>query len=507
MRGYRWMKKILSFFAVLQFIAPLVAALAADPAISSLIPDSSFGKEGNVELFTQSGPDDAYVAHALHVQADGKTLWAGRRVVTTHKSVGCGDPTITEVDVFVTRYLPDGTVDKSFGREGTALAGLAGNEVRVASVTGITVQPDGNIVVSGLVDHPTTYTRNFLLVRYTADGELETVFDGFSNGPKELRDRDIRDSAAVRQKGAKIVLAGTTHIDGFYGDFTLIRHLSDGRLDQRFGRNVNGIVTTSFNHLVSEDADTASAYERVGVKVIGAAADGNDGIVVAGYSEEGEIALTRYTENGRPDFNFGRFGRVLTRVPEMRCVINGLKVMPDGSIWVTGKATAQAPSEGEANASTSDHLLLAHYDASGQLDTGFGRNGVVRTDFGGFEGINVFPLQTGQLLVAAKDVLPFRYEYSEGTAGENGDMAAVACYDSQGGIVESFGENGLWRREEDGYSPIQTILYTEMPSEGKILLAGRSSKLYYFRKNKLAGQPVSPYPGLRIEQFVPVPQN
>ena len=173
----------------------------------------------------------------MALQHDGKIVVAG----STGQSSG---------NFFaVVRLNGDGSLDTSFGSDGTLTTKLGQGESQAASVA---LQADGKIVVAG-------YTffqpgRLFALARYNSDGSLDTSFDGngklttqFSNvddlpGFGFVQSFDQATSIAVQADG-KIVVAGYT-IKNSGTDFAIARYNSDGSLDTSF--NEDGKLTTAF---------------------------------------------------------------------------------------------------------------------------------------------------------------------------------------------------------------------------------------------------------------------
>jgi uncharacterized delta-60 repeat protein len=69
----------------------------------------------------------------------------------------------------VVRYNVNGSLDTSF--HGTGLA-----EATVGSANAVAIQPDGKIIVVGDNSNPSNV--DFKVVRYNANGTLDTSFDG-----------------------------------------------------------------------------------------------------------------------------------------------------------------------------------------------------------------------------------------------------------------------------------------------------------------------------------------
>jgi uncharacterized delta-60 repeat protein len=125
--------------------------------------DSTFGTSGVVTTDIGSGSSDQ--AHALGLQTDGKIVVGGS----------------SEGLATVARYNPDGTLDASFGQGGIASADVDLGGPPSASASDLVVQPDGKILLGGSVwDQPGPYD-NFLM-RFNADGSLDTSYGSQGTG-------------------------------------------------------------------------------------------------------------------------------------------------------------------------------------------------------------------------------------------------------------------------------------------------------------------------------------
>jgi len=109
--------------------------------------DGSFGRGGTVT--THFGQMDG--ATSLAVQPDGKLVAAGY-------STSASDTTVA-----LAGYLPDGSLDVTFGSGGQAGSGVA------VAATAMAVQPDGKLVLAG---HTTSLQEEFALVRYEGPPSL-----------------------------------------------------------------------------------------------------------------------------------------------------------------------------------------------------------------------------------------------------------------------------------------------------------------------------------------------
>jgi uncharacterized delta-60 repeat protein len=144
-------------------------------------------------------------------------------------------------------------------------------------------------------------------------------------------------------------------------DFGLFRYASDGSLDPSFG--TDGKAVTDFGS-GSDDVPAAVALEP------------NGRIVVAGESDAGgsfDFALARYRPDGSLDTTFGSDGRVLT---------DFASGSGDDARALTLDLNGRIVAAGLSTAAGSLDFALARYRGNGSLDTTFGSDGKVLTDFG-----------------------------------------------------------------------------------------------------------------------------
>ena len=169
-------------------------------------PDLTFGVGGVVTLSLAQGITVRDVA----LQPDGKLVIGGLY------SSGAGD-------FIVVRLLPNGAVDPSFDGDGVATSDFGGAE----SGYSVIVQPDGRIVLAGSRD------GDFALVRYLPDGSLDTTFGtgglatAGSGVPEHAED-------VILLPNGKLLVAGFTS-ETANEDFELARFHPDGVLDTSFG--------------------------------------------------------------------------------------------------------------------------------------------------------------------------------------------------------------------------------------------------------------------------------
>jgi uncharacterized delta-60 repeat protein len=236
----------------------------------------------------------------------------------------------------------------------------------------------------------------------------------------------------------KLLAVGSERTEGQW-NFALARYHANGKLDRTFGDR-GRVVTDLTGH---DDWATS-------VRVL---PDGR--IVVAGYSETEDgrdfIALARYRSDGRLDRRFGRDGKVLTDVGQFDRA-RALVWLPEGKLLVAGST---ARGDGDSD------LLLVRYRPAGALDRTFGKNGMVRRDFGGSweEANDVLVLPSGRIVV--------------GGASTNANGASrflLAAYRPDGRLDRGFGREGVRRVHLGGWWNVGMDLARQ--ADGKLVLGG-----------------------------------
>ena len=392
------LRRVLAFVLANLMIAPGPVHGAGDL-------DSSFGTGGKVTTDVSGRYDEV---RALAIEPDGQIVAAG--VAGT----GLGQ------DFALARYNPDGSLDRTFGAGGTAITDFSGAS---DAAWALAVQPDGKLVAAGVGN------GDFALVRYNADGTLDTQF---GIGGKIATDfgRDDRANALAVQQDGKIIAAGVA--DGL--DFALARYGTDGTLDATFG--IGGSVVTDFSG--NRDSAFAVAIQPDGMIVAAG---------VTGTFPTAQFALARYNTDGSLDAQFGAGGTVTIDFGK-DARAHALAIQPDGKV-VTG---------GFVNNGSSNDAALARHNADGTVDGSFGAGGRVLTDFGGRNFGTALVIQSdGRIVVAGADDFPPYYDF------------ALARYEGDGARDVSFSGDGTLLTEFGGNSWINALA---VQSDGRIVAAG-----------------------------------
>jgi len=270
---------------------------------------------------------------AVAVQPDGKIVVAGYSV-----EPGVGS------NFALQRFLPNGQSDRAFGYGGRVVDRISS---QADAAYAVAVQPDGKIVAVG------TSGKSVAVARYGTDGKRDSSFGKGGAVVSKLGTSD-RGSAVALQPDGKIVVAGSSSAKGGAA-FLVARYTPAGVLDKGFG--TKGAAAIDFK-------TTSGTAHGVALQ--------KNGKIVAAGTVDGHIAAARYTADGKADATFGDKGRVVTQVgsaSEGRAVA----VQPDDKVVVSGFST---------EAGNGDSVAVVRYDADGDPDTGFGKNGVAISDFG-----------------------------------------------------------------------------------------------------------------------------
>ena len=161
--------------------------------------DDSFGGDGKVTL-----PGLA-VGDGLALQRDGKLVLVG----SIEKAV----PPATSIEFAVMRLNADGSVDEAFGEgNGIVTTGISG---RGDAARAVALQDDGKILVAGGSNQQ--LNSNFAVARYDTDGTLDATFGNDGTLTVDFSgSTDIAETVAVQPDG-KIVLGGLArdNVDGY----------------------------------------------------------------------------------------------------------------------------------------------------------------------------------------------------------------------------------------------------------------------------------------------------
>jgi uncharacterized delta-60 repeat protein len=249
---------------------------------------------------------------------------------------------------------------------------------------------------------------------------------------------DLGRSVGIQQDG-KIIVVGRM-VDNGNNDFAVARYNVDGSLDLNFG--TGGKVNTDFT--IGDDEAFAVILQF----------DGK--IVVAGSSftlgGTYDFALARYNFDGSLDQSFGSGGKVVTDFAGDSDEARAVAIQSDGKIVAAGSMF---------NTTTGSDFAVARYNSDGSLDSSFGLNGKVNTDFlfdADDEAFAIVIRPDERIILAGK-----RFN------GDDTDFA-IARYNPDGSLDDTFSNDGLKITDINGHD--DEALGMALQTDGKIVVVG-----------------------------------
>lgn len=424
---------------------PLAEPLEGRQLLTAGQLDPTFGGTGYLLTSPWSAATETYIdrACAVEVLSDGSILVAG-----------------DSADQFaLMKFRPNGTLDASFGSGGRVLTPLLNGDM----AADMAIQPDGKIVLVGQVDASVsgkggsiTYNRDFGILRYNANGTLDTSFG--PNGTGMIRQGvstatasgstnlyDYAYAVAVQPDG-KILVGGRSYGGATTSDdSSLVRFNSNGTLDTTFGSG--GKVITPFGTGVDQIRDIAVLP------------DGR--ILVGGYvanaGGSSRAFVARYLANGAVDPTFGSSGIATLFNTSYFLFGDGTNMVVDpasGSITVAGMY---------ANGANND-IALARLTADGAIDLGFGSGGMSVVGTSADEYVTAIAQQPDGRIVAVG------YVVSGGVHN-----AMVARFEAGGAIDTSFGNGGFSINSFSADEVFDDLYDVAIQPDGKIVAVGKAT--------------------------------
>jgi len=251
-----------------------------------------------------------------------------------------------------------GDLDASFGVGGRVAFELADASF---NTTDMLIQPDGKIVVYAATPAlSTATTREIMLVRYDASGNLDPAFNRIGYKFLEIPGGRISVGRLARQADGKFIVTATQTIAPDNSDIIVLRLHPDGALDTSFGSD--GVVRVSFGQT---SLDVGALVE---IQAAGA-------IVLAGMTNvdgSSDIAFARLTAAGLLDASFGNQGQLIVDSQSgVQDFVGALMLQSDGKIVAAGWRGAASPDY---------QPVVIRLTASGQLDPSFDGDGILAMD-------------------------------------------------------------------------------------------------------------------------------
>jgi uncharacterized delta-60 repeat protein len=337
----------------------------------------------------------------------------------------------------VAAALTPGDRDSTFAGGGLSTYPVSG--VSAVTVDSTLLQPDGKIVVSGMLTIPGTGCQAYVS-RFTSNGVPDSTFGGgsgmaklqVSNGP------NCHGAAVALLPDGKFILATTSEnsaVSPATSDYVLVR------------LNANGSQDYAFNAIFYNVSDVDRAVDvkvtSAGVIVLGGwsrLSTGND-FIIARFSSTGSmLSVERFDFQGGND------------------VLNRITLQPDGKILAVGKTSA---STGYTD------FALARFTSAGAVDTMFGSGGGKRLDAFGHNDValSVAIQGDGKILVGGSAYHP----------NSSTTLLALFRLNATGTAFDTtFGDSGQAYANPGGLGRGTTSQALVIQADGKIVSAGNS---------------------------------
>jgi uncharacterized delta-60 repeat protein len=334
-----------------------------------------------------------------------------------------------------------GDFDLTFGTGGKLVTSMtAGGPAQINKVV---VQPDGKIIAAGWSQNTDTSLKRFALVRYLADGSLDTsfgiggkVFATFTDGNAEAND-------VVIQPNGRILVVGALFGSARYSS-VVIRYNSNGSLDSSFSGD--GILVYNYDSVASDIATSVALQPDGRILLAGPALTSVLGPAVCFY-------ISRLSPSGTFDSTFNNTGKRLSEFGSFTSGHVKIGLQPDGKIIAAGPG-----GDGGSNYD----FAVQRFNSNGSFDGLFGTAGRVYTNFNG----NDIP-KTLTMLPDGRFIV--------GGSSEESDFDAVMLvrYMPNGTKDSTFGFGGFVVQDvTQGADVVESIA---VQPNGKTVVVGRGS--------------------------------
>jgi uncharacterized delta-60 repeat protein len=338
--------------------------------------------------------------------------------------------------LMITRRLPNGTADNSFGVNGQVRTTFG---FQYCDTYEIEQLSDGGILIAGMAD------GNSAMLKLSENGSIDSTFGTngrviYSFGPS-VGSR-IR-SLEVDQNDRIIAVGEAYNYDNLSFDMSVVRFNSNGSVDSSFGTSGN----TKIDIQGHNDLGSCSAL----------LSDGK--ILIAGNGRDNEdntnFAMTRLNPDGTIDLSFGNAGKVIQIINAgYNETFENLHILEDQSILAVGT-------------SAGDFAVLK-FDLSGNPIQSFGNQGHTTIDFDDYQdnGFEILVDSENRILLGG---------YGSAVAVGGLFHAALVRLTPNGQMDTSFGTNGKWINTL-GQTGSEIYAMQWLP-DGKLQIAGSNIPL------------------------------
>lgn len=285
-------------FAFLALMALTASTLAANGDL-----DTNFhtGLGFSTKAFDLGGNNADYIVSAL-LQPNGDIVLVGFAVTDA----------ASDTVIALTRLLPDGTLDSSFGAGGTTIvplnAGIYSSSMKPL-VWGAALDAQGSIYVTGYTNDYAGYSGDVgFVAHFLVDGQLDNAFG--SNG-FYIATNNIFQALGVDSAGKPVAVG--FHVYGGGQQLLAVRLTATGQMDPSFNGGNAFIDTIGTGGPLILDRVGAVTFDGAGRIYLGAAQQVN--------SNSRSPAVVRLSANGTIDTSCGNAGVISTN-------FGGMAILP-----------------------------------------------------------------------------------------------------------------------------------------------------------------------------------
>lgn len=412
--------------------------------------DTTFGTGAGIVITSfNNNPALSCTFTSSQIQQDGKIIVAG----------GTVDPSnVTKESFGVARYNTNGTLDTSFGSSGFAHYNYLNNKYTSPESYGLCLILDSsqNIIIGGTTTVAFASQAIFCLAKFTSNGVANSSFlcQMISTS------YDLNGIQPLIMSNKNIILAGRATDNSLGVSYSAIAcYNTDGSLNIGWGQDSSGLSVFIDPSLNGSFYTTCAAIQTIGateyVIIGGFFSETND------YTTPTQMAMVRIrTSNGSLDTTFGQNGYKYSNFTDVSgCAAYSIVIKSDNTILLGGFSV--------------DYLgnfsfAMAHFQTNGTIDTSFGTNGLVTSQFpsSNYSVVYSIALQSdGKIILGGYTTVVTTQYY------------ALARYNSNGIIDTTFGSNGFvntFFSAPSGNSGKSINIQTD----GKIVLAGLVLQIY-----------------------------
>ncbi len=377
--------------AAAAFSGVTAAAATASP-VGTASATSTAGGPGSLDPTFGNGGVALASVGGQAVATDAVLQSNGDIVVATENTPEAG----------IVRFLPNGTLDHTFGSNGFASAGF--NDMGL-SPSGVAIQPDGKIVWVGNTTAQVTggSVTDFAIARFNPNGTLDS---GFGSGgqatteffaPPMVGAQELADAVLVQSDG-KILVGGSAtqgQIRFAPKQPALLRLNANGTLDTTFG-NGGRTLSAGPGNITALGLDAAGTPAAITVSSHGGAAaflPSGQFVVATAFNvakHDVDVQVQRFNAGGSvastsPSFDYsGAIG-----LDQALDFVGAVAIQANGSAIASGSHFFGTSVFG-----------LARVNASGSLDTTFGNGGTLTTSIQGGDSAGALVIQPDGKIIA-----------------------------------------------------------------------------------------------------------